>query len=157
MGADIHFVLERRTPHGWCGVYSTGAPLPPARNREDYSKLNRFHHPLLSDRNYTFFAALAGVRGDGPEPNGIPPDVSLLASEAIDAWDSDGHSHSHCTALEFVRIWDLTANNGKLALEATTNKLLDNKRPLDDLLDLIGLEQSTYEQSEWRVIYWFDN
>ena len=62
MGADIHGVVEKRVRldgvDKWVAVSFLRYP--------DKGK----------ERNYTRFAALAGVRGDGPRPKGAPGDMS---------------------------------------------------------------------------------
>ena len=57
--------------------------------------ITRLAHPCAAlDRNYTRFAALAGVRGDGPTPKGLPKDVSESTKLYSDEWGLDGHGHS---------------------------------------------------------------
>ena len=177
MGADIHFTIEHRDPSdglGWVGVfYSDSSYIPDMYNKsylylpntnvtldsaEHSRRLNDGVHPLgrlgrLGRRDYDFFARLAGVRGDGPEPNGVPPDASALTQRYISRWGDDGHSHAHMTLREFVKrkiITDVTiagAAKSKLQGGDPIAEYLGNC--IDD--DGITLDDNT------RVIAWFDN
>jgi hypothetical protein len=52
-------------------------------------------------RNYDLFNKLSGVRGEGgPEPNGLPEDISDLGAMIVAQWEGDGHSHTHYTLRE---------------------------------------------------------
>lgn len=106
MGCDIHLYTEsKRTVNGvekWVNC--------------DYWKKNPYHgldnyekeYDLVSaysNRNYTLFGILAGVRnGYGniviSEPKGLPEDVSEEVKKEFDRWGSDGHSHSYFTLEE---------------------------------------------------------
>ena len=88
MGCDIHWCLEIKTASGWVGLLQSSGSTSRA-----------------ADRNYRFFAELAGVRAYDdevyPEPKGLPDDISALTRYAfsIGSWD---HSHSWCSVDEFV-------------------------------------------------------
>ena len=172
MGADIHFTIEHRDPHdglGWVGVFYSGAShSPPSYNTgyayvqnatitpEEYCRrMDHDVHPFgrLRRRDYGFFARLAGVRGDGPEPNGVPPDASALTQRCVSRWEGGGHSHVHMTLREFVKrkiITDVTIadaaksklQGGDPIAEFLGNCIYDNDITLDD---------------NTRVIAWFDN
>lgn len=151
MGCDIHFVLESRpknnTASEWIGLFSTGSPAPMMANGD------RPGIVLLEERSYAFFGELAGVRRDGPPPNGIPEDASLLSRANIDRWGVDGHSHGHCSAYEFVSAWD-RANGNKLLTEATAHRLAGGISH-NPLYDLLGIYDDQYD--DFRVVFWFDN
>lgn len=172
MGADIHFVIENRDPrdnHGWVGVYFSDSPLAPPSYNHRYvydqnanisaeKQLRRMDDgvsPLgrLSRRDYSFFARLAGVRGDGPEPNGVPDDASVMTRRCVERWEGDGHSHGYVSLREFVRLKLL--HNDTIA-EAAKAKL-KGRDPIEDFLSEhydgndITLDDNT------RVVYWFDN
>jgi hypothetical protein len=85
MGCDIHGWVEKKKDqnNGWVAV----------------CKLKN------DDRNYDRFAKLAGVRGDGPEPNGIPQDVAETTKLDIDSWDADGHSHTYLPLKDALKIF----------------------------------------------------
>ena len=171
MGADIHFVIEHNDPEdglGWVGVFWSDAPHSPSgynntaddnnaniSAEEQRRRMDDGVHPFgrLGRRDYKFFARLAGVRGDGPEPNGVPSDVSALTQRHISRWEGDGHSHVHMTLREFVKrkiITDVTiadAAKSKLQGGDPIAEFLGNY--IDD--DDITLDDNT------RVIAWFDN
>ena len=64
MGCDIHGVLEVKWNDKWIGLHN----YPYSENANHYTMY----------RDYAFFAALAGVRGPGPEANGLPKLISDL-------------------------------------------------------------------------------
>lgn len=86
MGCDIHVFLERRVEDRWVMV-------------------NTLTSNQTTNRNYDRFAKLAGVRGDGPEPRGIPADVSESVKLHISDWEGDGHSHSWMSLREATPIF----------------------------------------------------
>lgn len=61
---------------------------------------------LLRRRNYKRFAALSGVRGDGPEANGWPEWAQELLPE--DYAECDLHSHTHMKVRKAAKIWAKT-------------------------------------------------
>jgi len=71
---------------------------------------------LYKDRNYSLFAALAGVRdySEGTpsmgEPKGLPDDTCPQIKQESDRWASDGHSHSYWTLRELREF----QNNNKI-------------------------------------------
>ncbi len=172
MGADIHFVIERNDPKdglGWVGVFYSDASYSPdmynksylydtkiaAGSEEYYHRLNYGVHPLgrLGRRDYDFFARLAGVRGDGPEPNGVPSDASALTQRCVMRWEGDGHSHVHMTLREFVKrkiITDMTI------ADAAKSKLQGGDPIAEYLGDCIDDDGITLDDNT-RVIAWFDN
>ena len=166
MGCDIHFVVERKSKglNRWIGVWSSGSsPRFPsdismaALLAEEPTNLWVYRNIVLKDRNYAFFAALAGVRGDGPDPAGLPEDVSELAQEESEAWDGDGHSHSWNTLYDFVHTWLSVAYPSKympLLMEAPTTAL-----NLVDAIagNYISTKPEYHEDSAYRVVYWFDS
>ena len=172
MGADIHFTIEHRDTHddlGWVGVFWSDASHSPRSYNAGYTydqnanitpeeqrrRMDHGVHPFgrLGRRDYEFFARLAGVRGDGPAPNGVPPDVSALTQRCVSRWGGDGHSHVHMTLREFVKrkiITDVTiadAAKSKLQGGDPIAEYLGNGIDGDD----ITLDDNT------RVIAWFDN
>lgn len=171
MGADIHFTIEHRDPSdglGWVGVfYSDASYSPDMYNKsylhdtkiavgsgEYYHCLNHGVHPFgrLGRRDYDFFARLAGVRGDGPEPNGVPSDVSALTQRYISRWGDNGHSHVHMTLREFIKrkiITDVTI------ADAAKSKLQGG----DPIAEFLGnyIDDDITLDDNTRVIAWFDN
>lgn len=155
MGADIHFVIEQKHNDSWIGVYSTDSPIPRRRSlSSDKTKEweSTSHWPELGERNYEFFGNLAGVRREGPEPNGIPDDASQLTQLCSEYWSGDGHSHGHCDLDHFCRTW-LEANPDlapKMMRDKTANP---RTNPVN--YHFPYLDRSTFEH--FRVVFWFDN
>lgn len=128
MGCDIHMVYERRKSdrEAWLGVVAVDCIKVSAR-------------PRCDDRDYEFFAALAGVRGMGPAPLGCPLDMSELARAQVALIGPDGHSRSYKLARDFCDAF--RRGNGN------ATKLTDD--------EIMGVYMEDDEQ--WRVVFWFDN
>ena len=118
MGCDIHVTLESKDDDEW---WSLGAGM-------------------VLDRNYRTFANLAGVRGDGPPPKGLPDKISWMA------WDKGGgkesleggfHSHSWSTIEEWEEAIDDDAPEYQ-AILAAAKTLQSHGR-------------------ETKIVFWFDN
>lgn len=151
MGADIHMVLERKYNDKWVGVHAF-----PYIDREISEaaaavlKAANVYVPgwvsyTARGRNYELFAALAGVRGDGPEPLGVPEDASDLAAMEIEHWGGDGHSHSYMGLADAFPIF---------VAHLYPQKVLDDDRYL--LREkLFGVDYD--DCSEHRLVFWFDN
>ena len=119
MGCDIHGWVEKRRGKKWVGY---------AQLKDD-------------QRNYGRFAALAGVRGLGPGPNGVPKNVSDTVKLHILEWDTDGHSHS----------W--------LPLEKAF-KIFKESSGSDTYYEFVAFGFEIPNKSDWklyRLIFWFDN
>lgn len=170
MGCDIHFTVERKFGDDWVGVYSTdySPNLVGDRGMEKLSDIyvgekreyswegNVQHHysrPVLRDRHYEFFAALAGVRGDGPEPNGIPYDASELTRQSDATWGDDGHSWGHMPLEEFVRTWLCVAYPAWYAAA----RIESNISAIDFMINQILGNYIDGELPLYRVVFWFDN
>lgn len=166
MGADIHFVIEQRTPENeWYGVYYTGGPVtcPPYQfTRRDVGG-GSLSGPIdavgplgkLKQRNYDLFAELAGVRGEGPAPLGLPDGLSVMAREAVKRRDNDSHSHSWLSLRDFVMAAIRNGSNvGGAALEA-----LNGKHPALEFLNrqTYGVQVDIEDLADFRVVFWFDN
>lgn len=145
MGTDIHYVVEEHMPkYGWVGVMSTDGTFIQYGSREEIPIFK------FKDRNYAFFTRLANVRGfGGPDPKGLPKDLSDMARNALDFWDSDGYSHSYCSLKEFALA--KLAGTAKLA-EMAAAKLAGDTNPLNEY---VGLYRSR-DIDKYRVVYWFD-
>ena len=169
MGCDIHWVIEKKRSaiyedlsEGWVGVamkYHTPA-LPIQAEVPD--SFVGFSRPLISDRNYAFFAALAGVRGDGPDPRGLPADISDLAKMDVDGYGTNGHSHSWATLREFVMTWlkvCLPEVHDEIVADLAAARLGDqslSKTTQQRLVYYMGTSWIN-EIDDYRVIYYFDN
>lgn len=148
MGCDIHWVIERRFGNLWIGyLHDCGDLLPTYENQHKSASIHE-----LGARNYRFFASLAGVRGDGPEPNGLPEDISQLTAAMVSDWDGDGHSHSHLPLREFIMRYILS--NEENIPKATSMKLR-GADPVEHWL--AGRVYKPDSLDDYRVIFWFDN
>jgi hypothetical protein len=149
MGCDIHFVIEKKLEGQWVGVYATY--ITPNMQTQDnpvfkdcaevfMTTFNRY--PVFKARDYDFFARLAGVRGEGPEPLGVPEDVSQLARIMIDQDGADGHSHSWLDYDKFC---------GAYAIG--TAEIFD----VQAMAYLTGQPDDNEGKAPYRVVFWFDN
>ena len=103
MGCDIHIAVEENTPHGWLPVrlmYSFHRKIWDA----DKNGLDGFSSPAVCERHYTFFAALAGVRGHGPKARGWPDDINPATRYFLERHGGD-HTPSWYPLAEFCKIW----------------------------------------------------
>jgi hypothetical protein len=107
--------------------------------------------PVATTRNYARFAALAGVRGEGPAPRGIPGDVSETTQYLIDEWGEDGHSHSWLELDEAVKIFVETGSDEK---EVGEDPPYWRKWPYSFFFD-VDEEKAT--EHDYRIVFWFDN
>jgi len=165
MGADIHMVLETKCGPEWVGVHSYPHALVAAYSRGSNGELPEripgVTWPVVTERNYELFAKLAGVRGDGPEPNGVPEDVSQLARVSIARWGGDGHSHSHLSLQEFAKRY---ASCREVIGEATARRLegeeLLNIQKDAEVICTGGYASERGEagmDTDVRIVFWFDN
>lgn len=159
MGCDIHMVVERHTPNGWVGVHNLpyideGAVSVRVYSESDSSAPSSFFCSWYArQRNYELFALLAGVRGGGPEPKGMPSDASPLAQMEADSWGGDGHSHSYCSAVEFAQAYIKTLNEEE-KLTYITKKITEDEEPAAMLANqLFSIEKPELH----RIVFWFDN
>ena len=101
MGSDIQIFLEFLLPNGtW---------VADEYHRKSDNEADRDPEMGLPAewRDYDLFAALAGVRGEGPKPKGLPNDLSPHI-KALDAMGSANEDHSvlnfeHFTQEEYSR------------------------------------------------------
>lgn len=145
MGCDIHIVLERRTADGWLGVDSFRSFEMYGRKEGDFN----YAYPPARDRNYGRFAKLAGVRGDGPEPRGMPEDASALARHMANEWGLDGHSHSWLPLAEALAVWTATQYWPDW-------ERLDSYKRQYPAAFFFGVEDSD-DIAAYRLVFWFDN
>jgi hypothetical protein len=159
MGCDIHLVVEKKFDKKWVGLWTSEddlrMPIDGVFAVHDGSKRpagNAYWHSHR-DRNYKFFALLAGVRGSGPDPKGIPEDASDLARIYIDQDGSDGHSHSWDMLDDFHEKW-IAANSEPG--EYVASKIKSEANPRFEHMHPLRWRNEE-QQEEYRVIYWFDN
>lgn len=136
MGCDIHLVLERKYGLRWIAVDTFKGH---ETSRSDWAS------PLATSRNYVRFAALAGVRGDGPAPRGAPADISETTAMLLEDWGSDGHSASWLPLNEASQIF-LATQHGELSDFA-------KKYPQ---LHFFGIDEED-KRGTHRLVFWFDN
>jgi len=169
MGADIHMYVEKRMPSGnWVCVRNLNEPISSKSLNLMYQDRSASNEEFmgfweLRNRNYELFSALAGVRGDGPEPKGLPQDVSEYVEVEFQGWGMDAHSASWYLADEFVQIYDrigaevdeeiplspyVTARM-KYGEEAATTQFLDDK------VSVVVDEEGSVD--DYRFVFWFDN
>lgn len=125
MGCDIHLYVEKKHKDKWVMVHEVRG-----EGRQ---------------RNYRRFASIAGVRGDGPEPKGLPLDVSESVSMHADDWDGDGHSHSWLPMAEAIQAWQQPHFPDDKPVEW----------PLWHHFEIDNGDDA--DLSEYRVVFWFDN
>jgi len=146
MGADIHIFAEFKAGDG-----------PWTAHPNHTSDEDGHVDDIGGDRNYEVFGALAGVRGDGPDPKGLPDDITETVLNASDMWDGDGHSHSYYSLAEFKKILKKTGNTNYS--NSTFNAINEHKKKLE--LDLksekILLGQNINTKVEVRIVFFFDN
>ncbi len=159
MGADIHAVLERRIDGKWIGIHNfpylnnaaAEISFMTANWKQQEEKIPKEYYIFWRalGRNYELFGNLANVRNPGPEPRGIPDDISDLARFEIDGWSSDGHSHS----------WGLLSEIGGLFMAAYFPSQVFDKSRYDRVGSFFGISDLTTEKtlSQYRLVYWFDN
>lgn len=165
MGCDIHWVVEQQVKTRddtliWIGVLEKNSPRIVSRLEDNSSLYDRAS--VVSHRNYAFFAALAGVRGPGPDPRGLPDDASETTKVLVEWWDCDGHSHSWCSLREFISTWLGTIDNHKVVHDYVEARLHGDNKAVDDILTTIAgvyeLDGDPEESGDkYRVVFWFDN
>ncbi len=133
MGCDIHIVVERKRKKDqkWVGLWSSDA----LKDR-----------PVCAQRDYEFFAEVANVRGRTESmnyPQNIPEDVSELAWQEYMTAPTDHHSASHMSAEKFCEV------------HHKINP--DSSREGHKEYDLLGIDLEWPENTDYRVVFWFDN
>jgi hypothetical protein len=153
VGCDIHTVAERRGENGdWEAVA----------------------HNLMSDRSYSIFAFLAGVRNysdvDPIAPlRGFPDDASLDAVARYADWADDTHSASWLTVKELSKFdYERTTEDRRITVQtgpisfncaatcepgmgkSMTFREFLGQGYFDDLAQVINTGAE-------RIVFWFDN
>lgn len=127
MGCDIHGWIERKVHGKWIGIKELDG-----EGRQ---------------RCYPRFAALAGVRGDGPTPKGLPDDISDTTRYYVVGWGQDGHSHSWLPLMEAGAVY-----------KATHWEKLDQFSDQYPLWKFFKFELSERDKpDDFRLVFWFDN
>ncbi len=142
MGCDIHLVLEQYdTDLGWVGVDTFES------HEGGHGK--GWCRPIVRERNYKLFAAIAGVRGEGPPPRGIPDDASATTRFLVKQWGEDGHSHSWLPLDDAAREWNAERYPGEKRLDPNDYRARFPKS------FWFGVDED--DATVFRVVFWFDN
>lgn len=164
MGCDIHLVLEKYDDNlcEWVGIHDYN--LPPSkslRSRVDPDIIDNTYFKV-SNRNYNFFANLAGVRAVGshnyPKPKGIPATASSLTLHKHSQWEHDAHSASWMSLKEFTLIYarEVKENLDELVAERISNG--DMSLTWDMYQEVAGRYLFGDENVDnYRIVFWFDN
>jgi hypothetical protein len=161
MGADIHMYAEKRLKSGEWATVQTFAPITKRAVGLEPENAYDWLFYLVEGRNYALFAKLAGVRGDGPAPLGIPDDASPLFKEYAEGWASDGHSHSYCSATRFVECLLGTMDSTDQIVKNYATWVLDvgaNNAMLRFLDAYCAVRVSERDKADdFRFVFFFDN
>lgn len=152
MGADIHLYPEYRVDGGaWQShpdiIIETEGEAP-----DEFTYI-RYDDDGIG-RNYSLFADMAGVRGDGLDPLGVPEDISPLVKQAIEYWEADGHSHSYMSLESLKKLMQkrgYTIRDNRMF--KSCNKIAKELAKIDKIL----LDSSEGSVVEFRVVFFFDN
>jgi hypothetical protein len=147
MGCDIHMYKEKFENDTWvtANTWKQDPEYPDEVKDIPWTENN-------IDRNYGLFSLIAnGVRGTsehGIEPKGLPDSVCTLVRDQADAWNGDGHNHSHLSITELRKL--------------ATILLLDDTQPgqrwiLQGLHSMIALFPKHVNGDTHRIVFWFDN
>lgn len=128
MGCDIHAAIEKKVGDRWIMV----------------TRLHRSHRAM--NRNYERFAALAGVRGDGPQARGLPQDISESTKLYVEEWAGDAHNHSFLDLCDAGALFLSTEWQGKELSEYA------REYPVSHYFDI-----EECQRREYRLVFWFDN
>ena len=168
MGCDIHPVLEKKHKfedgtERWVGLHDfplmqryTSVLMEGETNKWELACAGYNWQPAFDKRNYARFAALCGVRGDGPDPKGLPEDASDLTKFRLPESDGDLHSHSWTSLREALEICLKTEYDSE-------NVFLNEKDPrrTNPLSYFFGLDWFDDDKNDtidnYRVVYAFDN
>lgn len=108
-----------------------------------------------NERNYKRFAALAGVRGEGPEANGAPDDMSdSTRFDMMENWAGDAHSSCWFPLSVACMLWSGT--EGAYPRTGTDAEMVTRYHDNPEYL-YFGIENVMQSMSHYRVVCWFDN
>ena len=144
MGTDIHIVVEQRTSDGWVAVNTLTCDYA-SPHLSDGSKPISLgsYSPIALTRNYRRFAALAGVRGEGPQARGFPSDASDTTRLL---WGRDsGHYHR----VSYLALRDAIEIFHKSEVEAVREHICDP--------EWVYFNIDETEVEIHRIVFWFDS
>ena len=151
MGCDIHLFVERRVDNEW----TLWGRVEGRTNIAQDGKV-AYVGALARTRNYDLFAVLAGVRGDGPDPRGLPPALSLGGTLIVESYDSDGHSHSWLPLRDACVIFGQEYIPNMAAERLTEQYPGQVMRKVADVLFGVDIDEEK-EFDLYRVVFFFDN
>jgi len=138
MGCDIHLTVEKKFNNKWVMVNRIERPAP------------------ASERDYNFFAALAGVRSYSDDdmegvPKGLPPDLSESTALFYDEWYGDAHSASWAPMAEAI---DLLMEHKPPPPDRKAIHC-DLEWAMEHYFGIYTREKDTAD--DYRMVFWFDN
>lgn len=144
MGTDIYIFLEFLLPNGiWVAD-------------EYHQKTDNEMGLPATCRNYDVFAALAGVRGEGPKPKGLPIDVSSHV-RAIDESGSANQDHSHCSIDVLESLDEVCCYKVDATHPLYDNPFKHNSPPYVSIGAYARKMLAKHGYKDARVIVWFDH
>ena len=151
MGCDIHMFPEYRVDGGaWQSHPDIMVEIEEEGTPDEYVYIS---YDEGIGRNYALFADMAGVRGNGPDPKGIPEGVSPIVARVIKSWSGDGHSFSYMSLGELKKLMK------KHGYDVKNNKMFTSCQQLSKELSQIDkiLLDGPKSIVEFRVIFFFDS
>jgi hypothetical protein len=152
MSCDIHCILERRVGDKWVAWDTFQGHTSDYRKVTD--PVGGYSRPVTTGQNYKRFAALAGVRGYGPAPRGLPEDISETTRAHVAKWGIDGHSHSWLPMAEAAKIYAATEYWRKDEQVADS---WGKKFPTSFFFNIDTSQGSDNKAEDFRLVFWFDN
>lgn len=169
MGCDIHIVLERFNEdldewvgmRDYKGVSKSLTDLDPAAKQAGSDYVSSHIWFKLRSRDYSFFNALCGVRGEGSDfgfrPKGLPDDASSLSRFVLSEDDPDLHSHSWLDMKDLSG--PLACEKGDAAQLASyvTERMGNGGFNLQLLQNYVDDDIEADTINQWRLVFAFDN
>ena len=148
MGCDIHVMLEEKDADTGKWININTFPSHHMQYADKDAMMDGYSMPVAESRNYQRFGALAGVRCDGPNPRGLPDNISETTAFMANKIGQDGHSHSWLPFKDAVKIWK----------DTEYKELSDNtkKYPASYFFTVDDIEEDK-DWDRYRVVFWFDN
>ncbi len=104
---------------------------------------------VVAQRDYSFFAELASVRGSSHRnnyPRNLPVDMSTLTKRMFWQAPTDYHSASFMSVDEFSECWMRVNKNSDRGIRSEFIGY-----------DLLGIDHEDENKFEHRIVFWFDN
>ena len=153
MGCDVHMFTERKNRKDkWVSAdnFTMDVEFEDAYTTELVKDMGRIE--ICSDRNYTLFGVLAGVRRDYDNHlpiRGIPNDASELVKREYKVWECDAHTATWATVTELEQHQRQTDSHQlHLMLE-------DLEQHFKSRWNFIVYDDNY--KNNCRIIFWFDN